>query len=70
MNFFVWSHFSLVEDSNVSINAMQFIKNYLIGDFLGCLTVFFFVALVIVPGIRYFAPHLVPSKMQTKKMEF
>ena len=31
MKFFVWSYFSLVEGSNVSINAMQFIKNYLIG---------------------------------------
>jgi len=70
MNFFVWSYFSSVEGSNVSINAMQFIKNYLIGDFLGCLTVFFFVALVIVPGIRYFAPHLVPLKFKSKKYKF
>ena len=60
MNFFVWSYLSLMEDSNVSINAIQFIKNYLIGDLLGCLTVLFFVALVVVPGIRYFIPHLVP----------
>jgi hypothetical protein len=63
MNFFVWSYFSLVEGSNVSINAMHFIKNYLIGDVLGCLTVLFFAALVIVPGIRYFAPQLVPSDL-------
>ena len=66
MNFFVWSYLSLVDDSNVSINAMHFIKNYLIGDLLGYLTVLFFVALVIVPGIRYFVPHLVPFKFQKK----
>ena len=66
MKFFVWSYLSLAEDSNVSIDAMQFIKNYLIGDALGCLTVFFFAALVIVPGIRYFVPHLVPLKFQKK----
>ena len=68
MNFFVWSYISLIEESNVTIDAMQFIKNYLIGDVLGCLTVFFFVALVIVPGIRYFAPHLVPLKFKPKKI--
>ena len=67
MKFFVWSYISLAEDSNVSIDAMQFIKNYLIGDALGCVTVFLFAALVIVPGIRYFAPHLVPSEIQTKQ---
>ena len=68
MNFFVWSYLSLVEDSNVSINAVHFITNYLIGDLLGCLTVLFFVALVVVPGIRYFVPHLVPSKFKPKKI--
>ena len=67
MKFFVWSYISLAEDSNITIDAMQFIKNYLIGDALGCLTVFFFAALVIVPGIRYFVPHLVPSEIQTKE---
>ena len=70
MNFFVWSYLSLVEDSNVSINAMHFIKNYLIGDLLGCLTVLFFAALVVVPGIRYFYSHLVPLKFKPKKIEF
>ena len=63
MNFFVWSYFSLVEGSRVSIDAVYFIMNYLIGDVLGCLTVLFFAALVIVPGIRYFAPGLVPSDL-------
>ena len=67
MKFFVWSYISLAEDSKVTIDSMQFIKNYLIGDALGCLTVFFFAALVIVPGIRYFVPHLVPSEIQTKQ---
>ena len=67
MNFFVWSYFSLVEDSNVSINAMHFIKNYLIGDILGCLTVLFIAALIVVPGIRYFAPHLEPLAIKPKK---
>ena len=68
MNFFVWSYISLIEESNVTIDAMQFIKNYLIGDVLGCLTVLFFAALVVVPGIRYFAPHLVPLKFKPKKI--
>ena len=68
MNFFVWSYFSLVEGSRVSIDAVYFIMNYLIGDVLGCLTVLFFAALVVVPGIRYFAPHLVPSRFKPKKI--
>jgi hypothetical protein len=45
---------------------MNFITNYLIGDILGCLAVLFFAALVVVPGIRYFAPKLVPSQDKVK----
>ena len=56
MKFFAFSYFD-----NFSINAVKFIQGYLLGDILGCLTVLFFAALVIVPGIRYFAPQLIPS---------
>ena len=58
MKFFVFSYFD-----NLSINAVKFIQGYLLGDILGCLTVLFFAVLVIVPGIRYFAPELVPSDL-------
>ena len=54
MKFFVFSY------SGIEINALKFIQSYLIGDVLGCLVVLFFAALVIVPGIRKFAPNLVP----------
>ena len=57
MKFFVYSYFS---DNPSSINALKFIQNYLIGDILGCLTVLFFAALVIVPVIRYFFPKSAP----------
>ena len=57
MKFLVYSYFS---DNPSSINALQFIQNYLIGDILGCLTVLFFAALVIVPVIRYFFPKSAP----------
>ena len=56
MKFFVFSYFD-----NLSINAVKFIQGYLLGDILGCLAVLFFAVLVVVPGIRYFAPELVPS---------
>ena len=59
MKFFVFSYFD-----NFSINAVKFIQGYLLGDILGCLTVLFFAALVIVPGIRYFAPQLIPSDIE------
>ena len=62
MKFFVYSYLSSLGEGSQSINAMQFIKNYLIGDVLGCLSVLLFAALVIVPGIRYFAPSHVPPK--------
>ena len=58
MKFFVFSYFD-----NLSINAVKFIQGYLLGDILGCLTVLFFAVLVVVPGIRYFAPELVPSDL-------
>ena len=59
MKFFAFSYFD-----NFSINAVKFIQGYLLGDILGCLTVLFFAALVIVPGIRYFAPQLIPSDIE------
>ena len=59
MKFFAYSYFD-----ESSINAVQFIQGYLLGDILGCLTVLFFAALVIVPGIRYFAPKLAPSDLK------
>jgi hypothetical protein len=42
------------------INATVFIKNYLIGDLLGCLVVLFFAALIVVPAIKYFSPKSAP----------
>ena len=57
MKFFVFSYID-----NISINALKFIQGYLLGDILGCLTILFFAALVIVPGIRKFAPNYVPSE--------
>ena len=62
MKFFVYSYLSSLGEGSQSIDAMQFIKNYLIGDVLGCLSVLLFAALVIVPGIRYFAPSHAPPK--------
>ena len=58
MKFFVFSYFD-----NLTINAVKFIQGYLLGDILGCLAVLFFAVLVVVPGIRYFAPELVPSDL-------
>jgi hypothetical protein len=66
IKFFVYSYLSLSDQSAPAINALQFIKNYLIGDVLGCLSVLLFAALVVVPGIRYFAPKLVPSEDKIK----
>ena len=57
MKFFVFSYID-----NISIDAVKFIQGYLLGDILGCLTILFFAALVIVPGIRKFAPNFVPSE--------
>ena len=66
MKFFAYSYLASGSGGSVSIDALQFIKNYLIGDILGCLFILFFAALVIVPGIRYFAPKLVPSEDESK----
>ena len=57
MKFFVFSYID-----NISINAVKFIQGYLLGDILGCLTILFFAALVIVPGVRKFAPNYAPSE--------
>ena len=66
MKFFVYSYLSSGKPDDLSINAINFITNYLIGDVLGCLAILFFAALVVVPGIRFFAPKLVPSKFKDK----
>ena len=66
LKFFVYSYLSLGRPEDLTINAINFITNYLIGDVLGCLAVLFFAALVVVPGIRYFAPKLVPSQDKVK----
>ena len=66
MKFFVYSYLSSGKPDDLPINAINFITNYLIGDVLGCLAILFFAALVVVPGIRFFAPKLVPSKFKTK----
>ena len=57
MKFFAFSYID-----NISINAVKFIQGYLLGDILGCLTILFFASLVIVPGIRKFAPNYAPSE--------
>ena len=66
MKFFAYSYLASASGGSLSIDALQFIKNYLIGDILGSLIILFFAALVIVPGIRYFAPKLVPSDYKSK----
>tara|TARA_B100000470_G_scaffold112888_1_gene87093 strand:+ start:7722 stop:8318 length:597 start_codon:yes stop_codon:yes gene_type:complete len=58
--FFTNSYISSKFEHIERINATAFIKNYLIGDLLGCLIVLFFAALVIVPAIRYLAPKSPP----------
>jgi hypothetical protein len=62
MKFFIYTYISLNDRGELPINAVHFIKNYLIGDILGSLIVLFFAALVVVPGIRYLAPHLIPKE--------
>ena len=60
--FFVTS-FIVSHDQNIdAINATQFLKNFLIGDILGCLIVLFFAALIVVPVIKYFFPKYVPKE--------
>ena len=45
-----------------TINATDFLRNYLMGDILGCLLVLFFAALVVVPFIKYFFPKIAPGE--------
>ena len=65
LTFFVYSYFEIKSDGSL-VEPFSFIKNYLLGDILGSLIVLFFAALVIVPGIRYFAPKHVPSEDKIK----
>jgi len=56
ISFFTSSYIASIDETMEQINATVFIKNYLIGDILGCLIVLFFAALVVVPAIKYFSP--------------
>ena len=56
ISFFTSSYIASIDETMEQINATVFIKNYLIGDILGCLVVLFFAALVVVPAIKYFSP--------------
>ena len=60
--FFVSSYIVSNGQANETINATDFLRNYLMGDILGCLIVLFFAALVIVPSIKYFFPKIAPSE--------
>ena len=60
--FFVSSYIVSNGQANETINATDFLRNYLMGDILGCLIVLFFAALVIVPLIKYFFPKITPSE--------
>ena len=60
--FFVSSYIVSNDQGIESINATVFLKNFLIGDILGCLIVLFFAALVVVPFIKYFFPKIIPSE--------
>ena len=60
--FFVSSYIVSNGQANETINATDFLRNYLMGDILGCLLVLFFAALVVVPFIKYFFPKIVPSE--------
>jgi len=62
ISFFITSFIASNDSSIEPINATLFIKNFLIGDILGCLIVLFFAAIVVVPLIQYFFPRLVPSE--------
>ena len=55
ISFFINSYVASQDPNMEQINATVFIKNYLIGDILGCLVVLFFAALVIVPAIKFFS---------------
>jgi hypothetical protein len=60
--FFVSSYIVSNGQANETINATYFLRNYLMGDILGCLIVLFFAALVVVPFIKYFFPKIAPSE--------
>lgn len=62
ISFFVSSYIVSNGHSSETINATDFLRNFLIGDILGCLTVIFFAALVVVPFIKYFFPRIAPSE--------
>ena len=62
ISFFITSFIASNDSSIEPINATLFIKNFLIGDILGCLIVLLFAAIVVVPLIQYFFPRLVPSE--------
>jgi len=62
ISFFVTSFIVSNDQSIGAINATQFLKNFLIGDILGCLIVLFFAALIVVPVIKYFFPKHVPKE--------
>ena len=60
ISFFTSSYIASIDETMEQINATVFIKNYLIGDILGCLVVLFFAALVVVPSIKHFSPKSAP----------
>ena len=60
--FFVSSYIVSKGEHFMKINATDFLRNYLMGDVLGCLIVLFFAALVVVPFIKYFFPKITPSE--------
>jgi len=62
ISFFVSSYIVSNGHSSETINATDFLRNFLIGDILGCLIVIFFAALVVVPFIKYFFPRIAPSE--------
>jgi hypothetical protein len=60
--FFVSSYIISNGQVDETINATDFLRNYLLGDILGCLLVLFFAALVVVPFIKYFFPKIAPGE--------
>ena len=62
ISFFTSSYIASKDETMEQINATVFIKNYLIGDILGCLVVLFFAALVVVPAIKYLSPKSAPME--------
>ena len=60
ISFFVSSYIVSNGQDLEIINATDFLRNYLMGDMLGCLIVLFFAALVVVPSIKYFFPKITP----------